>query len=574
MPVARPTEDLEAEQSAMVRKYPIWPLTGIPAKWIDRKRPDYEESIFQAPLGSVDVTAVGEIKGRPATVARSIRKLMQKEAKASSKSSGALESLGVSPEGEETFRKLLRGTWWHGRNTPPDPNKLTTFSEVRRKGTLFGEPVGTSVSKNPMAADMFGKLLRVKPVFKGDPLKEVLFHQYEPHAKVINKAYEETVKSFAGEYPALRTMRDVSDLRNIVAKPDFNARLTQTLENKGYKGILYSPVERYGEWELKMFPGKWDTGKTGSENLLYVDQGYRVGDKTLKRYDDMFGVKMRKEWLNAVRNAKYHHLKEHYNKIDLASLGEEINKSLPTTIAKPNVSKVPAPPETINASTPVEAFDLYNKGLIKQDEYKNMVTSFKKQGYKYPDFTKGESPINQLEKIKKDKTHIVFSDLPPHLQNLTKDMMNYANHAIMKTGKVLPQDADTALKNIIKHTGMPEEVIKATMQEAGGMTNLIEYVQKKEKIKKSINKHQMMDAIVVYTQHKTKKGVYTENEILSSLQTIKNATGLTLKEINHLAKLDAKETLFSSAFGHGAKEKSWDETLVKEWNKPASIEFK
>lgn len=49
------------EADRWYRQHPIWPFSNTPSEWINRKDPNYQESIYQAPLASVDLTGIGSI---------------------------------------------------------------------------------------------------------------------------------------------------------------------------------------------------------------------------------------------------------------------------------------------------------------------------------------------------------------------------------------------------------------------------------------------------------------------------------------------------------------------------------
>jgi len=348
----------------MFRQYPVWPLSGTPPEWIQREHPDFVPSIYAAPKAEVDVTAIGEIK-RTTAVAKTLRKGIQVD-RAAARGMEEVDPLG------ELFREILSGAWWHGRSTHPPLEEASTMAATRRKGSLFGEPVGTSLTKDPHVAvnpsfsgvvnprgealyqaarkrflDVFygrpgfvdemrvaceemvasrtmrKKFLRVKPEFGGDPLKTILFPTHEPHAKVMNEAYEKTIFDLAEEYPDLAYIENLGDLKRAVPAREFNEQLTYNLQSKGYRGILYSPDARYSEFELKMFPSEFDTGM-GSAYATYLDER-AMTEPAMQKWRWKHGVPQMEKWTKAVEDAPYHHLKEHYMEIDLAEIGRKIS---------------------------------------------------------------------------------------------------------------------------------------------------------------------------------------------------------------------------------------------------------
>lgn len=441
MPVAFP----QSEHARKLRRYPIWPYHSTPSEWINKKDPNYEQagSIYQGEEFTLDPTAMAEIKGRPSHIARALRRTMQQEFKDSALKIVKGKDIGTTDETADFFRNLLRGTWWHGRNTVPSKEKLATMAETRRKSTLFGEPVGTSLSKSiEKAEEAFGpELIRVRPVFGTDPLKNVLIHQYEPHAKILNETYVETIKELAEKDPTgtghrLRQMHGFQDLKGAVDRNTFNDLLTRKLEDKGYRGILYSPVERYNEYELKMFPGH-GKGKFGSNYAYFLDKrtakpnpnnqwGPLLPDPSTVKYDIMFGDKVRKQWRDIAKTGKYHHLKEHYREIDLKKVGEEIEAMLPGDVRGV-------------------------KSVSPKDALGNMKLTPKQVKLK----------------------HLNFNELPMDMQKLADDVMTYANYSFYPGQGVKPGAAGKALKNIVKHTGLEEQSIVETLKHEGGISTLI-----------------------------------------------------------------------------------------------------
>lgn len=325
---------------ASYRRYPIWPMEGIPSQWINRDDPDYEESIFQAPTFTLDPTMTGEIR-RPEHLRKGLRGLMKEQMRrrAAARAKDEVDELG------KFLRDLLSGVWWHARRSPFPEEEMVTMASMRRRGTLFGEPVGTSLTKHPSKIEEgFGpELIRAMPEFSGDPLAEVLFHQYRPHAEVMNQNYIETIMQIAEESPnyarELGRMESYGDLRNIIPAAKFNERLTRNLEAKGYRGVSYSPSHRYEEYELKMFPGKAAPGMA-SDWVWPIDMrsGSREGRAAVERWDRMVGSKLRKAWREKVATAPYHHLHEHYREIDLKDVARQIRE-------KHGIEEISAPTE-------------------------------------------------------------------------------------------------------------------------------------------------------------------------------------------------------------------------------------
>ena len=618
MPVAKP-DDIESTY----RRFPVWPFSGIRSEWINKKDPNYQKegSIFQGEESSIDPSGSGQIIGRPASITNLLRKTMQSENKliAQAGKGKSFGKFGLNWEQENFFRNLLKGSWFHRRSTVPDKEVASTLAESRSNILRFGEPHGTSLTKNPRLQGFGDKLLRVRPVFEGDPLEKVVLHQFEPGTKLTNEAYESAVRRLAAESPVLqreagygmRGIRDKGSLQAAVPRRKFNDTLTEELENRGKRGILYSPSQRYAEYELKMFPGHREQGK-GSAWVKLLDERNPYS-KEIDKYEDLIGDRLRNKWILEAKAGKYHHLKEHYSEIDLAKIGREIDATLPIPKGKSQV----AVPKTLGISTDI-GWMTSNDWIKKQKTFEVSYASFpastmeqlKKDISYFGAFAKGIamdtkmadqslknikaasglSTPEVIANIKNDDVDLIIDKIHEKLigahkfgmhdpskevqsnielapnqvklgdiakpsilkqKDLSTSLMDYANYTYHNDTKPVPvQVAGNALKHIIQQTGLTEDIIVQELGKPGGIAHLVDYVSKKKEIKKSINKHQMMDAVVVYTQHHTGKGVYTENELLSALKTIKNATGLTLKEIKHLAELDAKETLFSYAFGN------------------------
>jgi len=305
-------EKLREAAWAAYRKQPVWPISGTPPEWIQRSHPEFVPSLYAEPAFEWDVTGIGEIKGRPDYIARGFRKAMQVE-------HGKMKAVRAGKDVGERgkfLRDLLTGVWWHGRKTAPPADEMVSMAATRRGTTLLGEPVGSSLTKHPAGTAGFGpEMLRTKVLFGEDPLDVVLFHQWEPHAQVMNEVYGETVEEFAKEVPSLRGGTHYSAIASKVGVKKFNDRLTRKLEERGYKGILYSPEERYGEYELKMFPGGSAPGM-GSSWAWPLDVRRKEG-KEIKRWNRMFGKKLRATWAEEAKTGQYHHLKEHYRQIDI-----------------------------------------------------------------------------------------------------------------------------------------------------------------------------------------------------------------------------------------------------------------
>jgi len=130
------------------------------------------------------------------------------------------------------------------------------------------------------------KLVRGKPIARSIPLygappRDVILPGWQGGGKeqVLIDAYKEAVRKtlprevieqhgYASTVGSVRLL-----LEEYVSRKEFNKVLTEELQKKGYKGILYSP-HRYGEYELRMFR---------PEDVLLADLR-RLSDPGLGRY--------------------------------------------------------------------------------------------------------------------------------------------------------------------------------------------------------------------------------------------------------------------------------------------------
>lgn len=228
-----------------------------------------------AAVGAVPV--LGMLKGVEPKVAKVIRKAMREEFANRGPRVGKkfAEPLG------ELLDRVLEGPWFHGRKTYPEPG-ASFFSGRARPGN-FGEPSGISLTAHPellensfakeaplvkqkegnfIALDFFSGMpfARVLPRLGDRPSKVILpgwmGEGTEEANKVLWDAYTKVAKSQGfydpGElFEFYSKAHQMTDAYKYGAKI-VNKELTQQLQQRGYKGILYSP-HRYDEWELRMF---------------------------------------------------------------------------------------------------------------------------------------------------------------------------------------------------------------------------------------------------------------------------------------------------------------------------------
>lgn len=128
----------------------LWPLHRIPEQYSRRTEP--RGSVYQAPL-EVDITGIGQIK-QVEPLAKALRKIMQAEMKAR----------GPIPKSEpgkpRLFSEILRGTYYHGRETLPEGEELLKqpFKEARARSGNLGEPIGISLTYKPEVSAKFSKI--------------------------------------------------------------------------------------------------------------------------------------------------------------------------------------------------------------------------------------------------------------------------------------------------------------------------------------------------------------------------------------------------------------------------------
>lgn len=376
-------------------------------------------------LGSISPQSLNMIKGKDPQVVKILRGLMAEENRAR----------GAMP-GSDIESKVLRGTWYRGQRTIPEPiatpegNLMTSFrregvetvvpgppvfSMARTSALKVGEPSGVSISAKPSVASGFAKwgegeqellqgardealdsvqsilekhnakskyyniadqinnpgykswivtedldkikasnpddynkliedikgwseindrlnagppIARVMPMYGGVPEEKILRISNPEHQEVIKSSYEEALKKFVNENPNfvfgesggegyMPTKEGfIDELRySDSMRKKFNDILSGTMQEKGYKGLLYTP-QRYGEYELKMFDPK---------DIMALDVR-RIDDPTLSKlfksdYDEPIGKGAKKlgEWTEA-SYGKPAHLKELYRDIDVDSI--------------------------------------------------------------------------------------------------------------------------------------------------------------------------------------------------------------------------------------------------------------
>lgn len=171
-------------------------------------------------------------------------------------------------------------------------------------------------------------IARVMPMYGGVPEEKILRISNPEHQEVIKSSYEEALKKFLSEDPEAMSRitgyggrpptrsKFLEELRyDDALRKKFNDILSGTMQEKGYKGLLYTP-QRYDEYELKMFDPK---------DIMALDVR-RVDDPTLSKlfesgYDEPIGKGAKKlgEWTEA-SYGKPAHLKELYRDIDVDSI--------------------------------------------------------------------------------------------------------------------------------------------------------------------------------------------------------------------------------------------------------------
>jgi hypothetical protein len=261
-------------------------------------------------------------------------------------------------EAGDTVGKILRGTFWHGRPRYPKveelgerlvtstPRKDTTtlyeglpsYRDIRGKKGNLGEPEGISLSYDPAVAAHFSdsapNIGRVFPRYGGKPEDKILKAWTPEAGEILNASYEDAVHEVFTKSKGLAS--DVQEaivsygelpgkaFRNVlqgdqVKYREFNKALTASLQNKGYKGILYSPG-RYDEQELRMF---------NPEDVLHLDERSKDIARpslTSAAYESNLRSRL---WEGTQKKLIEHqkltsgapaHLYEHYENIDLDSI--------------------------------------------------------------------------------------------------------------------------------------------------------------------------------------------------------------------------------------------------------------
>ena len=272
-----------------------------------------------------------EIKGFTPEVTRALRKAMQREFKSRGSKESAAGYLGADPM-SKTIQDTLRGVFWHGRQTYPEPRveggilKEATFESVRRKKTKIGEPTGISLTSDPGVADRFGDyqgFSRVTPRFGGPPEKNILRAWEEPTGQILKQEYDKAAAKLLSEnkeHPVLRKAfsEDVSNKDKFIRAlsrsgtllEEFNTTMTKGLEERGYKGIIYNP-NRYNEYELKLF---------NPANALRLDKRSMIDKGVDKLIGNMYkGVKKRNLQLEIGLEDRPAHLKDFYREQELPS---------------------------------------------------------------------------------------------------------------------------------------------------------------------------------------------------------------------------------------------------------------
>jgi hypothetical protein len=261
-------------------------------------------------------------------------------------------------EAGDTVGKILRGTFWHGRPRYPEvqevgeklvsttPRKditlthegLPSYRNIRGKKGNLGEPEGISLSYDPSVAARFAgpspNIGRVFPRYSGKPEDKILKAWTPEAGEALNASYEDAVHEVFTKNKGLAS--DVQEalvrqgeapgkaFRNIMHGDEtryreFNKALTASLQNKGYKGILYSPG-RYDEQELRMFD---------PEDVLHLDERSRNVARPMSvaadRERDLAerlqeGINERLAEHQKLTEGAPAHLYEHYENIDLDNI--------------------------------------------------------------------------------------------------------------------------------------------------------------------------------------------------------------------------------------------------------------
>jgi len=148
--------------------------------------------------------------------------------------------------------------------------------------TRFGEPYGVSISASPSIARNFSAddyIHRVQPLYGGPPTERIIPLWRPEGQKAMNEGYNAAFNEWLGQRPGGRWGSGVPDYNSVLAgylghseagtdllanrmddflrgvgktgTADFNTLYSKALQDKGYRGILYSP-QRYGEYEMLM----------------------------------------------------------------------------------------------------------------------------------------------------------------------------------------------------------------------------------------------------------------------------------------------------------------------------------
>lgn len=284
---------------------------------------------------------------------------------------------GKAPAGGigKLIHDVVSGSWWHGRKSYPKRGE--SFAEVRGRTGNLGEPMGISLSKVPGVAmkfagelpyeeveeklwakvldaykrkfgtipnrpmkldeikaavpeaykkyeDITGRLglrpiSRAFPLVGGPPAERIIPGWIGPGTEEAQEVLKELYSKAVVKSPTsiLPLERTVSSYAESVGRDRLNRLVTEGLQEKGYKGILYSPA-RYGEHELRMFDPK---------DVLSLGKVIDPASATYALEHLPGREKVLKNWVEALEQGASGSLRDVYSQIGLKRLLQEAGKS-------------------------------------------------------------------------------------------------------------------------------------------------------------------------------------------------------------------------------------------------------
>jgi len=210
---------------------------------------------------------------QPKHIVATIRKILKNEYKARGPKTGT------------SVDALLRRTVYRGDYNKRWPvgegGKAPDFRNITPSGGNVGEPLGVSSTFDPEVANAYssgGEFSRAVPLYGGKPEDVILNSLRVDHGEDLLTGYKKALSMELDKASKNKITKMLSSGRpwEHIDSPAFNRVLTNHLEIKGYKGVLYH-TGRYNESELKMF---------NPADLLHLDKRNRT-DSAVVRYNEI-----------------------------------------------------------------------------------------------------------------------------------------------------------------------------------------------------------------------------------------------------------------------------------------------